>query len=753
MWRSSKPLFLRFFFFKVRHFFVKVTRRSSGKVALVLSLAALASCVATYLALSKSGTFEDKTHRVLPFIYLDLILLFSLLIVIIRRLVSLWSEHKQGLAGSRLHIKLVLLFSAIAVTPAILVAIFSALFFNFGVKAWFSEPVKAAIEEARSVAQAYLEENQNAIRHDAATIVAEMRPHVPMLINDKASFSEMLTDQVEHRGLGEAIVFDISQHVVSRSYLTFALEFEKILIDDFKRAQQGELVIRVSENGDRVRALVRLDPLTNTYLYLGKFVDAKVLHHLNQTQGAVAEYHRLENQRSGLHSTFIAFFVLIAIILLFASIWVGLSLAYFLVQPVRQLITAAESVRQGDLGVSVKDIPEDHELGHLADAFNRMIAQVYFQRKELISKNEELEHRQQFIESVLSGVSAGIIGMNAHHKIDLINQRALELLRGKNHNDERPKNLSDISQEILSLVGKVTSFSPYSEQITIERDGRSRILQVCIVPETKLTRPNSSKLQGYVVTFDDITSLVSAQRKAAWSDVARRIAHEIKNPLTPIQLSAERLKRRYFKEIQADPETFIGCIDTIIRQVSHIGKLVSEFSSFARMPEPDLKPEDLGEICRQAIFLQQEAHKDVAFDVKIPPTPITFLCDAQQISQVLTNLLQNALDALEDEGNSVQNDLRKENKILYVTLTQKNHEIALVIADNGPGFPLQNRERLLEPYVTTRSKGTGLGLAIVVKIVEDHGGTLELTNSPVGGAVVIIRFAKQSTENKKIERS
>ncbi len=738
--------------FKVRHFLSKMTRRLSGKVALGLAVGALLSCVATYMALSTSGSFEDKTQHVLPLIYLDLFLLFSLLIVIIRRLSALWREHKQGLAGSKLHIKLVLLFSAIAVTPAILVAVFSALFFNFGVKAWFSEPVKDAIEEARSVAQAYLEENQSTIRHDAAMIVAEMRPHVPVLIHDREAFSEALTDQVEHRGLGEAIVFDVHQHVIARSYLTFALEFEKIPEEDMKRAQQGELVIRVSEGGDKVRALVRLDPITNTYLYLGKFVDAKVLHHLNQTKGAVAEYHRLEDQRSGLHITFIAFFILIAIILLLAAIWVGLSLAYFLMQPVRQLITAAESVRQGDLSVSVRDIPEEHELGHLADAFNRMIAQVYFQRRELLSKNIELEHRQQFIESVLQGVSAGIIGVDKNYKIELINQKAIELLGVKSWSDSnRDKNLAAMSPELFNMIEKTTGFSPYFEQITIERRGHSRILQVCIVPEANLKNPDALRPEGYVVTFDDITSLVGAERKAAWSDVARRIAHEIKNPLTPIQLSAERLKRRYLKEITSDPETFQGCIDTIIRQVSHIGKLVNEFSSFARMPEPELKLEDLSAICKQTIVLHEGAHKDIIFNTLLPKHPVMFLCDAQQISQVLTNLVQNAIDAMEGEGGRHQ-----DNKIVLIKLVENTSDIKITVGDNGPGFPLQNRERLLKPYVTNRAKGTGLGLAIVAKIIEDHGGALELTTSSMGGAAVVITFVRQGsgvkTETTTIEK-
>ena len=711
--------------------------RFSKYIAGALSLAAVISCIATYLALARVGLFEDKAHKVLPLIYLDFVLLGSLILVITKRLVTLWRDHKKGLAGSRLHVKLVVLFSAIAMTPALLVSVFAALFFNVGVKAWFSEPVRGAIEQARNIAHAYLEENQNAIRHHATAIVAELRPYVPVLLQDTATFSEALSNKVEDHGLGEAIVFDLDQQVVARSYLTFALEFEKILLEDFSRAEKGELVIRTSENGDRVRALVRLDRVTDTYLYLGKFVDKKVLSFLHQAKGAVSEYHRLEDQRVHLQWAFIAFFALVALLLLLAAIWVGFSLAYFFVQPIQQLITAAESVRDGDLSVTVEGIDEKHELGHLADAFNRMIHEVSRQKRELVSNNLELEHRQYFIESVLSGVSAGIIGLHKDYSINLINKRAATLLHYDEDNQGKPNHLHDLNPKLIDLMARMhmrtpTTKDPYLEQMTLEYKGRSYILQVCVVHEGV---SHKGPTQNYVMTFDDITSLITAQKKAAWSDVARRIAHEIKNPLTPIQLSAERLKRRYLKEIQTDPATFQGCIDTIIRQVSHIGKLVNEFSSFARMPEPNLSLENLNEICADAVFLHKEAHKDITFTTHMPTPPATLLCDAQQISQVIINLLKNAVDVLHEKGSS-QDSLK-----IDLNIENNSHGLVVNIHDNGPGFPLQNRDGLLEPYITHREKGTGLGLAIVLKIVEDHGGTLELSDSlTLGGACVIVRF-------------
>lgn len=552
----------------------------------------------------------DKTRLVLPFVYLDLTLLLLLAVVIAKRLVELWLERRRGLTGAKLHVHIVALFSCVAVTPAICVAVFSALFFNVGVEAWFAKPVKDALDEARVVAEAYLKEHQKAIKIDAHSLVNKLRPHMGVYLQDPVLFSQILSDEADERGLGELLVFDGGGQVIARSYLTFALELEKILFVDFDKVRADEIVVR--ENKDRVRAFIKLDSLTDTYLFVGKLIDPDVLQHLSRTQNAIHDYYELAQQHTGVQLTFIVFFLLVALLLLFSAIWVGLTLANLLVKPISRLIAAAEAVSQGNLSIKIAEDPLNNELDDLTRSFNRMT-----------------------------------------HRLQQQNQ-----------------------------------------------------------------------------------DLIISQRKAAWADVARKIAHEIKNPLTPIQLSAERLKRRYLKEITSDPQTFQSCVDTIIRQVSHIGNLVNEFSSFARMPEPKIETIDLTELAQQALFLQKQAYPELEFIYQKPDYPVWWSCDPQQITQVLTNLLQNSINAIRENRN---NSFYQQGRIL-LTVGEIENQISIKVDDNGPGFPKQGRAHLTEPYYTTRDQGTGLGLAIVSKIVSDHNGHMFLDDSDQGGAQVQLIF-------------
>ncbi len=556
----------------------------------------------------------DKTQTVLPFIYLDLTLLLLLAVVIAKRLVSLWFERKQGLTGSRLHGHIVALFSLVAVTPAICVVVFSALFFNVGEKTWFGQPVRDALDEARVVAEAYLKEHQQSIAIDANALVVKLRPQMDYYLENPQVFSQILDEEADNRGLGEILIFDGSGQVIARSYLTFALELEKILHTDFNKVKGDQIVIK--EYQDRVRALIKIDPLTDTYLLVGKLIDPDVLQHLSKTQGAIQDYLQLVAQHSGVQITFLAFFSLVSLLLLLAAIWVGLTLADVLVKPISRLIAAAEAVSQGDLSIRIEEDPLGNELDSLAHSFNRM--------------TDRLQQKNQ--------------------------------------------------------------------------------------------------------------DLILSQKKAAWADVARKIAHEIKNPLTPIQLSAERLKRRYLKEITSDPETFQNCVDTIIRQVGNIGNLVNEFSSFARMPEPKMDLIDIVELSQQTLFLQRQAYPSLEFTYNTPGCPIIWSCDAHQISQVLTNLLQNAINAVTESE-------RIDSAKISLSLIVKDDQLLITVEDNGPGFPKSGRESLLEPYYTTRAKGTGLGLAIVSKIVSDHNGHMNLGDSELGGASVLLAFPLQSQKN------
>jgi len=715
----------------------------SRRLAISLSIAAFLSVAATFAVLAGSQSFTDKATLVLPFIYLDLTLMLLLAVIIAKRLVELWVERRRGRVGSKLHVQIVGLFSFIAIIPAILVAGFAAIFINVGVQSWFGEPVRAALSEAEEVADSYLKEHKQTIKHDAIDIVGQLAPEVGALIENPQEFSRILTNQAYARHLSEVVVLNGHKEVIARSLLAFSFEFENLNLDQaMSDVQSGERIAFLADLGkesiDRVRILVRLDPITDTYLFVGKLTDKAVLRHVARTEGAIRQYDRLGEQSASLQLTFILFFAAVALLLLLAAIWGGLAIATLLMRPITQLIIAAEQVSQGDLTVQVtSESSMNNELGNLADAFNRMTSQLNTQREELINANIQIDRRREFIETVLSQISAGVIRMDEKRRLDLINHRAADLL-SVSLDKVKGKKLDTVAIELRPLLDKAVNQCPQhlNQQLTLVRRGMACILQVSVIVQHE-----QSIINGYIITFDDITALVSAQRKAAWSDVARRIAHEIKNPLTPIQLSAERLKRRYLKEIVSDPKTFQACIETIVRQVNQIGNLITEFSSFARMPNPIIKEENLSEICNQAVFLQKQARPSILFQLQVPDYSVMIRCDAQQISQLLTNLLQNAVNALELyyslETSTVD---RPSSAKIAIILEVKDRSVLLAVEDNGPGFPKEGRERLTEPYFTTHTKGTGLGLAIVAKIVEDHRGKLELGDSLLGGAKVTVEL-------------
>lgn len=731
------------------------------RIGSFLSVAAILSGVATYFVLTQSGNFEDKSGRVLPLIYLDLTLLLLLSVVIAKRLVELWMERRRGSAGSKLHVQIALLFAFVAITPGICVTVFSALFFDVGVKAWFSEPVRQALSESKFVAEAYLKEHSKAVALDGEAVRKQLASNIFALEELPEILSDKLTQLCEERGLDEALIFNSDRDVIARSLLTFTLDFEKVSETAYQEAERGEIAVVLGENEDRVRALLRIDEDTNLYLYVGKTIDPDVLRHVVQTRSAIVEYQRLDSQRLQLQITFIVFFSVIALLLLLASIWAGLTVANLFVRPISRLITAADEVSRGNLDVQVvSEGSLNNELGNLSVAFNRMISQLHDQRKDLIKASIQIDQRRQFMEAILSRISAGVISIEKDGCISLMNRRAHELLSyhkipGSLEQKNETENLSQIAPEIYGILEDFESSGEevFSRQVSLVRRGIVRSLQIVVVLD-------QSRRQGagYIITFDDVTPLLVAQRKAAWSDVARKIAHEIKNPLTPIQLSAERLKRKYLKEIHTDPETFAECINTIIRQVAQIGKLVTEFSGFARMPEPVMRPENALDLAKQALFLQRQAHSSIHFDFKDSSEDFIVNCDANQIGQVLTNLFQNAINAVSLDEFIQRREQKNNSKETYiptilVTLERNRNRCRIVIEDNGPGLPVENRERLTDPYYTTHKKGTGLGLAIVAKIVEDHRGTLELLDSDMGGAKVVVELPlltlpKQGTQTK-----
>jgi two-component system, NtrC family, nitrogen regulation sensor histidine kinase NtrY len=707
------------------------------KSAIALAAAALLSGIATYLALTGAPPFGPRPVVVLALLNLDLILLLALAALVAKRLVEVWAGRRRGLAGSRLQVRLVVLFSLIAVLPTIIVAVFSYLFFSFGMESWFSDKVRTAISESVEVADAYVKEHQQAIRADALGMANALNQYAATMIISPQDLVQALTIQASMRGLTEAAVLDSKGNMVARTGLVFALGFEEVGADALRRADQGEVVIMTDDQEERVRALVSLGGFSGLYLYVGRFLEPKVLAHRRETQIAAAQYAELEGKRAGLQITFSVIFILVAMLFLAAAVMIGINFATQLADPISHLVAAAERVGAGDLSARVPEGEKDDEMVLLSRAFNRMTDQIQSQQQELIEANKQLDERRRFTETVLTGVTAGVIGLDRVGRVHLPNRSASTLL-GVDLDSTVGEDLAAVVPEMADLLDEATRRPDRVAQSQVQITGRNstRTLLVRIAAEQ-----DEEGIGGFVVTFDDITELLSAQRKAAWADIARRIAHEIKNPLTPIQLSAERLRRNYLKDIKKDPETFRICTDTIIRHVEDIGRMVDEFSSFARMPAPVLKPEDLTAIVERAVFLERTAHSDIAFTTRFAARPLTVRCDGRLVGQALINIVKNAVEAI--EARVLESGANPPGQI-SVAVDETAGKVVVTVEDNGKGLPKRGRERLTEPYVTTRTKGTGLGLAIVKKIMEDHQGELLLEDAEPSGARVRLVFATET---------
>ncbi|MBK18919.1 MAG: two-component sensor histidine kinase [Rhodospirillaceae bacterium] len=713
------------------------------KLVIALMIAAFGMAVLTFAVLSgwaPFGTSVKSVRRVLILLNIDLVLFLILGAIVARRLVQLWMERRRGAVGSRLHTRLVVLFSLVAVTPTIIVSVSSAVIFSFGIQTWFSDRVRTALSESNAVAQAYLKEHQQTIRGDILAMARDAARLAPVAANDGKRFQRFISAQGAIRALSEAVVFDSSGRTLARwNEIGFSLFDEPVPIWALDRARRGETVILKAEAEDRVRALIKLEPYVDLFLYVTRFIDHRVLGHIERTRSAVSEYEELEGQRSSIEITFAMVFIFVALLLLLSAIWVGLTFATRLARPISELVNAAEQVREGDLSARVNEGAGADEVGTLSRAFNRMAEQLNVQRDHLVEANRQLDDRRHFMETVLAGVSSGVIGLDGNGKIKVVNSAAADLSSTKAE-EAIGRRLDEMVPESADLLTEALSYrsQPVNGQIELRNGNKRQTVLVRISPQE-----GADTEQDYVVTFDDITELLSAQRKAAWSDVARRIAHEIKNPLTPIQLAAERLRRKYQQEIASDPETFVNCTDTIIRQVGDIGRLVDEFSAFARMPSPVMKEENISAICRDSVVLFENAHREISFRCNFGAEPVLVSCDARQIGQALTNLLQNAVDAIEGNARSTE-----ESKFVELAIDAYSEKIVVTVRDNGKGLPTDDqRDRLTEPYVTTRDKGTGLGLAIVRKIMEDHGGELKLEDHPDGGAKVSLVFLLTTDKN------
>ncbi|WP_298274821.1 PAS domain-containing sensor histidine kinase [uncultured Bradyrhizobium sp.] len=682
---------------------------------------ALLSAFLTFLVLTGLTPIEPTSEVVRSFLMINAGTILLLVGIIVREVWQMVQARRRGRAAARLHVQIVGLFSVIAVLPAVLVSIVANVTIERGLDRVFSGPTKLVIQNSLTIASAYMQEHAQLINGDTLAMANDLAHARPLYDQDRMSFLQLLTAGAVARNLPIAVLMDKNGNVVEEANTGAHLKYEPPPSEILKEVNETEPKISVFPE-NYVASVVRLRAYDDMFLYVARLLDPTVVAQLKQTQTSAAQYAELETRRLGIQVALGLMFAVIALTVLMASVLIGLNFANGLVSPIRQLMGAASEVSTGNLNVQVPVHKSASDLALLGEIFNKMTQELRTQRNELVDASETIDSRRRFIEAVLSSASAGIIGVDGSGSVGILN-RSAEKLIGHAESETLGHPLSDVLPELDEMMKTAREGTQrlVQGQVTILRDGNERNLSVRVSAEQ-----TSQSRDSYIITLDDITELVSAQRTSAWGDVARRIAHEIKNPLTPIQLSAERIRRKFGKTIteEKDKSIFEQCTDTIVRQVDDIRRMVDEFSRFARMPKPVMEGEDVADVVRQAVFLMKVAHPDLDIEADIKQSPLPAQFDRRLISQALTNIIKNATEAIEQVP---REELGKGR--IDVVAQRENDDILIDVVDNGIGLPKVARSRLLEPYVTTRAKGTGLGLAIVGRVLEDHGGRIELKDA------------------------
>ncbi len=676
----------------------------------------------TLLLSAFSGPVNPISLRVV--LLADVVYTLIIATFVARRIVRIIAARRSRSAGSKLHLRLSTVFSVIALIPTVLVAVFATLTLNFGLEGWFSSRVQQVVGNSLSAAQAYEREHRLTLTSDAeflAQFIERQRPRYNFVGAGEMRDALSRGQETMQKSLAEAFVINGVSKIIARGQRSYLFDYEPPTKGEISRAKAGEMVLIQDWPKSEFRALMALSGYSDRYLYVTRAVNGDILNLLDETQATVTLYQQLEADRGRLLFEFALIYLGFAVVVILAAMWLGLWFAEKLSQPVGRLASAVQRVSGGDLDVRVREEEGDDEIAMLGRVFNRMTKQLKSQRDALISVNEVTEHQRRLFDSVLSSVTAGVIGLDRAGRVEFINTAAMRML---DLDHVEGQQLADLTPEFAALFQRLQTHARnvVQDEVQLTRAGSTETLLVRMAARL----PQDGDIEGFVVTFDDVSDLVSAQRMAAWGDVARRIAHEIKNPLTPIQLSAERLKRKFGPKVGEDREKLEQLSDVIVRQTNDLRRIVDEFSKFARMPAPEPKPLELVELVKGAVLLAQSGRPDLTFTTHLPSNAVYIMADGTMLSQVLTNLLKNAGEAI---------DSKRENTgdyagIINVILELDGQIPVLRIQDNGIGLPA-DRARLFEPYVTHRDNGTGLGLPIVKKIIEEHGGTLELRTAPV----------------------
>jgi two-component system nitrogen regulation sensor histidine kinase NtrY len=696
----------------------------------------LVSGVATYLVLSNVTPLRPSTKVIWSLLSLNIFIVAGLLLVISWQLLRLRRARLAGRAGALLHGRLVSLFAVIAAVPAILVAVFAIVTFDRGLDSWFSDRTKSIINNTTAVANAYVSEHRLNLRRDVSMMVNDLSRAASFYESDPRRFQKFLAAQAGLRSVPQALIVERNGNVLMAASPDQELVTELPPPEAFAAAQKGPVLITIRQKS-QVRALMEIPTMDGKFVYVTRLLQENVMQHLAQTDLALRDYSSMEERRYEAQLTFAMVYIVLTLVILLSAIWLGLSLADRLVQPISRLIWATQRLGEGnwDVRVDAGLSQENSEIGQLAQTFNDMAGRLGDQQQELVTARDDFDERATFTEMVLHGVSSGVVGVDEQGRINHINDVAGELF-GRSEHQIVGRALSEVMPEFEPIARKARELGKRVTPVQISKmDTRNNphILQA----SASVTQ---AEREAVVITFDDVTDMVAAQRNAAWSDIARRIAHEIKNPLTPIQLSAERLQSKYGDKIADESGVFQQCTDTIIRQVGDIGNMVDEFAAFARMPEVVFKRFDVTDIVSHAVFLQRVAHPNVHYVFETRGELYMF-GDPRQLSQALTNVLKNAEESLSRWGDD------KAERRIEISV-EAGEDVKVMVSDTGPGWPNDNRYALLEPYNTSRQQGTGLGLSIVKKVMDDHGGQLILEDAPWcssggSGATIVMVFPQQ----------
>jgi two-component system nitrogen regulation sensor histidine kinase NtrY len=724
-----------------------------GAIAVTL---AFISAIATFLILTGLTPFNPTPQTVLGLLVIDVVIAVGLTALVLRELLLLRRARRSGKAASELHVRVVRLFVSLTVIPIILVSVAAQITMDRSMDAIFAGGVERAISASRNLATAYVGDQLGQVRGEAEAMLQDIGNARQIAALDTPEFKRFMGAQAMVRGFAEAALVDSTGKAIQRADTKFPIFIPLPSEALLTQVAAGEGIIasfQVREGRTFLEAVMKTAPGAQEYLFVVRPINQEVSGYLAATREGLTEFQNLQERRSNIQIAFAIMFVLIGLLVILASVYLGLSFAQRMVTPIRDMIQAANAVAGGDLNASVTVDPTEGDLAHLGDTFNLMTRELRSQHSDLINARDQIDVRRRFSEAVLAGVTVGVIGIDDLGIVTLLNPSAAAAL-GVAEADLLGRTLSEAVPELKPVLheAEIGWANLTQREVTVARDNDTHTLVVRVASERKSDDERPGE-RGLVVTLDDISDLVTAQRSAAWADIARRIAHEIKNPLTPIQLSAERLKRKYGKLITEDREVFDQCTDTIIRQVSDIGRMVDEFSSFARMPKAQFGDDDVTRTVREAVFLQKVGSPDITFETRLDDGAILGRFDRRLLSQALTNVIKNATEAI-----AAVPDDEKEPGHITVSLTKEGPLAIIDVIDNGIGLPKENRSRLLEPYVTTRAKGTGLGLAIVGKIMEEHGGGLELRDAPLRedmrqGACVRLTFRLDGATPETIDNA